>query len=66
MLRNYLTMALRTLKRNRGFAAINIGGLALGLAGCLLILNYIRYERSYDGHSLRVARTRPVHAIRYE
>jgi len=44
-----LTFALRLLVRNRAYAAINIGGLALGLAGCLLILNYIRYERSYDG-----------------
>jgi putative ABC transport system permease protein len=35
--------------RNRVYAAINIGGLALALAGCVLILGYIRYERSYDG-----------------
>jgi hypothetical protein len=34
--------------KNRVYAAINIGGLALGLAGCLLILGYVRYERSYD------------------
>ncbi|MDP5281252.1 ABC transporter permease [Sphingomonas sp. DG1-23] len=48
MWRNYLTIALRLLARNRAYAAINIGGLALGLAGCLLIFNYLRYERSYD------------------
>ncbi|WP_442679685.1 FtsX-like permease family protein [Sphingomonas sp. ASY06-1R] len=48
MLRNYWTMAIRMLVRHPGRAAITIGGLALGLAGCLLILNYIRYERSYD------------------
>jgi putative ABC transport system permease protein len=48
MWRNYLLVAIRLLARNRVYAAINIGGLALGLAGCLLILNYIRYERSYD------------------
>jgi putative ABC transport system permease protein len=48
MLRNHLTMAFRLLARNRAYAVINIGGLALGLAGCLLILSYIRYERSYD------------------
>jgi putative ABC transport system permease protein len=48
MWRNYLTIALRLLARNRVYAAINIGGLALGLAGCLLILNYVRYESSYD------------------
>lgn len=48
MWRNYLTIALRLLARNRVYAAINVGGLALGLAGCLLILNYVRYENSYD------------------
>jgi len=48
MWRNYLTTALRLLARNRIYAGINIGGLALGLAACLLILNYVRYESSYD------------------
>jgi putative ABC transport system permease protein len=48
LIRHYLTVALRLLARNRVYSAISIGGLALGLAGCLLILNYVRYERSYD------------------
>ena len=48
MWRAHLLIAVRLLARNRVYAAINIGGLALGLAGCLLILSYIRYERSYD------------------
>jgi len=49
MLGHYLLIAIRILMRNRVYAAINIGGLALALAGCVLILGYIRYERSYDG-----------------
>jgi putative ABC transport system permease protein len=48
MWRNYLTIAIRMLAHHRAQAAINIVGLALGLAGCLMILNYVRYERSYD------------------
>ena len=48
MWRNYLTVAIRTMARNGVQSAINIGGLALGLAGCLMILSYIGYERSYD------------------
>jgi len=48
MWRNYLTIAIRMLARYRVQSAINIGGLALGLAGCLLILTYVHYERSYD------------------
>ena len=48
MWRNALLIAFRLLARNRVYAVINIGGLALGLAGCLLILGYVRYEQSYD------------------
>jgi putative ABC transport system permease protein len=48
MWRDDLKIAFRVLVRNRAYAAINIGGLALGLAGCLLILIYVNYERSYD------------------
>jgi putative ABC transport system permease protein len=48
MWRNYLTVGLRALAKNRVYAFINIFGLAIGLAACLLILLYVRYERSYD------------------
>ena len=48
MWRNYLTVGLRALSRNRVHAFINIFGLAVGLAGCLLLLLYVRYETRYD------------------
>jgi putative ABC transport system permease protein len=48
MWRNYLTVAVRALARHKVYAFINIFGLALGLAACLLILLYVRYETSYD------------------
>jgi putative ABC transport system permease protein len=48
MWRNYLTVGLRALAKNKTYAFINIFGLALGLAACLMILLYVRYERSYD------------------
>ncbi|HEX8240767.1 MAG TPA: ABC transporter permease [Allosphingosinicella sp.] len=48
MWRNYLTVAIRALGKNRTYAFINIFGLAVGLAACLLILLYVRYETSYD------------------
>jgi putative ABC transport system permease protein len=51
MWQNYLTVALRALARHKVYAFINIFGLALGLAACLLILLYVRYETSYD-HAL--------------
>jgi len=48
MLRNYLTVGLRALAKNRTYAFINIFGLAIGLAAAVLILLYVRYELSYD------------------
>ena len=48
MLRNYLTTGLNALNRNRVFAAINIFGLAIGMAACILLLLFVRYEMSYD------------------
>ncbi|MFZ4688910.1 MAG: ABC transporter permease [Polymorphobacter sp.] len=48
MLRNYLTTGLNALGRNRVFAAINIFGLAIGMAACILLLLFVRYETSYD------------------
>lgn len=48
MLRNYLTVALRTFRKNAGYTFINVSGLAVGMACCLLILLLIRHEWSYD------------------
>ena len=48
MWRNYLTVAFRALAKSKVYAAINIVGLALGLAACVMILLYVRYETSYD------------------
>ena len=48
MWRNYLTVGLRALAKNRTYAFINIFGLAIGMAACLMILLYVRYEVSYD------------------
>ncbi|HEX8303177.1 ABC transporter permease [Sphingomonas sp.] len=48
MWRNYLTVGLRALAKNKVYAFINIFGLSLGIAACLLILTFVRYEFSYD------------------
>jgi putative ABC transport system permease protein len=48
MWRNYLTVGIRALVKNRTYAFINILGLAIGLAACLMLLLYVDYERSYD------------------
>ncbi|HVW14435.1 MAG TPA: ABC transporter permease [Mucilaginibacter sp.] len=48
MLKNYLKIAIRQLRKQKMYAAIKIGGFALGIAACLLIALYIRDETSYD------------------
>ena len=48
MLKNYLKIALRNLLRNRLFSMLNIMGLVIGMCACLLILQYVRFETSYD------------------
>ena len=56
LLRNYLTVSIRSLVREKSFAAINILGLALGLAVCLLITLYVMDERSYDRFNVNAGR----------
>lgn len=48
MLRNYLKTAARHLWHQKGYTALNVGGLAVGMATCLLIGLYIQDELSYD------------------
>lgn len=48
MLRNYLKVAIRNLKRNKVFSLINIIGLSIGLTAVLLISLNIRYEHSFN------------------
>ncbi len=48
MIKNYLKIALRNIKRHKGYSFINITGLAIGIACCLLITIWILDELSYD------------------
>ncbi|WCT10543.1 ABC transporter permease [Mucilaginibacter jinjuensis] len=56
MFRNYIKTAYRSLKKNKGFTAINVLGLALGLAVCLLIVFYVIDELSYDRYNVKLDR----------
>jgi len=49
MIRNYLKVAFRNILRHKVYSLINIFGLAIGMALCLLILVYVQDELSYDG-----------------
>ena len=48
MLKNYFKIAWRNIIRHKGYSAINIAGLTLGISACLLIFIIIRYEMSFD------------------
>jgi putative ABC transport system permease protein len=48
MIWNHLTAAVRSMRREPGFTAINVAGLAVGIAVCVLITLYVRHELSYD------------------
>src|ERR1700741_3899947 len=53
MIKNYLKSAWRNLWKNKTFSAINIFGLSFGIAAFLLIVNYLRFEYSYDDAQLK-------------
>lgn len=48
MLKNYVKVALRNVRRHKGYSFINIFGLAVGMTVCLLMLMYVVHEISYD------------------
>lgn len=56
MIKNYFKIALRNLWKNKGYSAINIFGLAVGLASCLLITLYVTDELSYDRYNKKADR----------
>jgi putative ABC transport system permease protein len=48
MIKNYFKIAWRNITRQKGYSGINIIGLAIGIAACLLILQYVSFELSYE------------------
>lgn len=48
MIQNYFKIAFRNLWRHRGYSALNIGGLAIGMTAGFLVLLYVGFEMSYD------------------
>ena len=48
MFKNYLKIAVRNIKRHKGYSFINVAGLAVGMACCILIFLYVNHEVSFD------------------
>ena len=61
MFKNYLKTAWRNLWKHKSFSAINIIGLSIGLAACIVIMMFVYYERSFDDfHSKNIYRLNEV------
>ncbi|MBL7858996.1 MAG: ABC transporter permease [Cyclobacteriaceae bacterium] len=56
MFRNYITIALRNLTKQRFYTVINIAGLATGIAACMVILLFVIHELSFDKHHQKAHR----------
>ena len=66
MFSNYLTIALRNLRKNKVFTFINVAGLAIGAACCMLIVLFVAHELSYDRWNPNAERIfRPVADIKF-
>src|SRR6476659_713566 len=66
MLKNYFKIAWRNIKRHKAYSAINILCLAIGIAACLLILQYVSYELSYENFQANKTRLYRVQQDRYD
>ena len=61
MIKNYFKVAWRNLAKNKAFSAINIIGLAVGMAACIIIMLFVFYEKSFDNfHTKNVYRLNEV------
>lgn len=66
MIRSYLKIAWRNMMRHKAYSAINILGLAIGIAACLLILQYVSYELNYENFQDKKDRVYRVQQDRYD
>src|SRR5436190_8015150 len=66
MLKSCLRIAWRNMRRQKAYSGINIIGLAIGIAACLLILQYVSYELSYENFQANKDRIYRVQQDRYD
>ncbi|HEV7382799.1 MAG TPA: ABC transporter permease [Dyadobacter sp.] len=61
MLKNYFKIAFRNIWKNKVFSAINVVGLAIGMAACIIIMLFVFYEKSFDRmHSKNIYRLNEI------
>jgi putative ABC transport system permease protein len=60
MIENYFKSAWRNLRKNKIFSLVNIGGISIGMAACLLILQYVSFQLSFDQFNKNAAKIHRV------
>jgi len=66
MLKNYLKTTLRQIGKNKLFSFINIFGLALGMAACFVIAQYVSYHTSFDSFHSKADRILRLQSTAYK
>jgi putative ABC transport system permease protein len=66
MIKNYFKIAWRNMMRHKAYSGINIFGLAIGIAACLLILQYVWFELSYENFQVNKDRIYRIQQDRYD
>ncbi len=66
MFRNYLTVALRHLRRHKVYTLINVSGLAIGIAFCILTFLFVRNEWTYDAFHENADRIYRVYRVKHD
>lgn len=66
MIKNYFKIAWRNIKSHKAYSGINILGLAIGIAACILILQYVSFELSYEDFHTNKNRIYRVQQDRYD
>ena len=66
MIKNYFKIGWRNIIRQKGYSGINIIGLAIGIAACLLILQYVSFELSYENFHTNKERIYRVQLDRFD
>ena len=62
MIRNYIKIAFRNFSKQKSYTLLNVIGLSAGMAASLLIIQYVKYERSFDSFH---ARAQDIYRIQY-
>src|ERR1044072_2742302 len=66
MIKSYFKIAWRNMMRHKAYSGINILGLSIGIAACLLILQYVSYELSYENFQVNKDRIYRVRQDRFD